>query len=379
MIALILFILSILAIAETYLFFPLRMNRAAKKYQGDWKEPVEYPSLALLVAAYNEEDVISQKIESMLTSDYPADKIHVIIGSDRSTDKTNDLVLEWSAKDSRVELVVFESRTGKPEIINQLVNACEADILILSDADTFFEPTTLTELVKPFSEDKIGGVQARFITSVESDNNVALQETLYNERELSIKKGESVEGAVIGAYGACYALRKKLYKPVPQGFLVDDFFIFMKILEAGYQTVLAEKAECLLEVSGASDIEFKRKTRIGTGNYQNFFALRKFFNPFYSKAASYYWSHKVLRWFTPLFLVLAFCSNWYLMELHPVFVSLLVTQIFAYVLALLDIPLRLLNVHLAPLRFISHFVSMNIALVLGFINYLKGNAKGTWK
>lgn len=371
--------LSLIAIAETYVFFPWRMMRKSNDFTERGEEPETWPSVALLVAAYNEEEVLEEKLKSMLASDYPADKMRIVVGSDRSSDGTDAIVKRFAEMDSRVHLHRFEERTGKPAIINQLVDDSAEEILVLSDADTFFEPHTLKALVRPFSDEKIGGVQARFISKADGENNVAKQELVYNDRELMLKRGESVDGAVIGAYGACYALRRAVYVPVPAGFLVDDFYIFMKVLEQGYQTVLSDAATCLLELSGASEVEFRRKTRIGKGNFQNFFSLKKFQNPFASKAAQFYWSHKVIRWFTPFLLLIAFFSNLALLGDDRLYVSLFATQCFGYALAILDIPLRWMNIHIAPIRFISHFLSMNIALFLGFLQYLQGKGDGTWK
>ncbi|TNE79456.1 MAG: glycosyltransferase [Bacteroidetes bacterium] len=370
---------SLLAIAETYAFFPWRMMRKSNDFTERGEDPEVWPEVALLLAAYNEEAVMEEKLKSMLNSDYPADKIRIVVGSDRSSDRTDEIVKQFAASDARVQLRRFEERTGKPAIINQLVSESQETILVLSDADTFFEPHTLKALVRPFSDAKVGGVQAKFISKADGENNVARQELVYNDRELMLKRGESVDGAVIGAYGACYALRRAVYVPVPAGFLVDDFYIFMKVLEQGYQTVLSDAATCLLELSGASEVEFKRKTRIGKGNFQNFFALKKFQNPFTGKVATYYWSHKVLRWFTPFLLLIAFFSNLALIGEDRLYVSLFATQCFGYALAILDIPLRWMNIHIAPIRFISHFLSMNIALFLGFLQYLQGKGNGTWK
>lgn len=374
----VLFWLALLLVFHTYVVYPEWMLRRARRYRSQKDDPKEWPRVVLLLAAYNEEDVIEKKIRTCLESDYPADKLSLVIGSDCSTDMTDKLIRRWSENDPRVVLHRFESRTGKPAIINTLVENSDADILILSDADTYFEKGMIKALIRFFNEEKVGGVQARFISEADPDKDVASQELGYNDRELKIKQGQSISGAVIGAYGACYALRRKLYRPVPKGFLVDDFYIFMKVLEQGYQTVYAEEAVCKLEVSGESKTEFKRKARIGMGNYQNFFALKSFWNPFSNVAAAYYWSHKVLRWFTPFFLVFLFFANGYLAYSEPFYEQIYIFQLAVYALWLLDSILKMAGIHIKPLRYLSHFFRMNLALLLGFYRYLKGGSKGTW-
>lgn len=373
-----LFWLALVLVLHTYVVYPEWMLRRGKKYQNIEQDPEEWPTVDLLLAAYNEEAVIDRKIQSCLESDYPKEKLRLWIGSDRSSDGTDEIVRNWSERDVRVQLVRFDSRTGKPEIINTLVQRSNAEILVPSDADTFFEPGMLKALVRRFNNAKVGGVQARFISEADPEKDVASQELGYNDRELRIKKGQSISGAVIGAYGACYALRRKVYVPVPKGFLVDDFFIFMKVLEQGYQTVYAEDAVCSLEVSGESKTEFKRKARIGMGNYQNFFALRAFWNPFSGIAAGYYWSHKVLRWFTPFLLLLLLPVNGWLACSSLFYQQIFVIQLSLYALWLIDSLLKPMEVHIKPLRYLSHFFRMNLALLLGFFRYLKGGSSGTW-
>lgn len=373
-----LFWLSLVLIFHTYVLYPEWMVRRAKSYKKESIEPNDWPTVDLLLAAYNEEACIERKIESCLASDYPAHKLRLLIGSDCSTDRTDELVRAWSEKDPRVQLVRFDSRTGKPQIINALVEQSEAEILVLSDADTFFEPAMLKNLLLPFTRQEVGGVQARFVSEADPNKDVANQELGYNQRELNIKKGQSLQGAVIGAYGACYALRRNLYQPVPKGFLVDDFYIFMKVLEQGSQTVYAEDAVCKLEVSGESKTEFRRKARIGMGNYQNLFALKAFWNPFASKASGYYWSHKVLRWLTPFFLLLVFIANAILSACSPFYEHVFTLQLTVYGLCLLDMLLNPMGIHVQVLRYLSHFVRMNVALLVGFFRYLKGGSTGTW-
>lgn len=378
MLAQIIFWLCMLLVAHTYVFYPLWMSRQSKKYKDFQGAPETWPQLDLLIAAYNEEEVIARKIETCLNTNYPADKVRIVIGSDRSSDQTDAIVKSFAEKDARVQLVRFEERTGKPQIINHLVANSDAEILVLSDADTFFEPEMLEALVRPFKEKKVGGVQARFISEANPGNDVATQELGYNDRELMIKKGQSVKGAVIGAYGACYALKRELYKPVPKGFLVDDFYLFMKVLEQGFHTVYAESAACKLEVSGESKTEFKRKARIGLGNFQNVFALKAFWNPFKNTAATYYWSHKMLRWLTPFLLILIAISNCLLAGSSGLYNFLFAGQILVYALWPLDSLLKELGIQIRVLRYLGHFLRMNLALLLGFVRFLKGNASGTW-
>ncbi len=372
------FFLSGFLIAHTYLFFPFLMKLLSKSPQ-EFTCPVPRLKVAILMAAYNEEQVIRKKMDSTLNTNYPMELLEIWVGSDCSTDKTDEILTEYSNQYSNVHFTRFHQRTGKPQIINHLQEKVQADILILTDADTIFNKDTIPELVRPFANPEIGGVQASFIFIITHSENkdVAHQEMTYNKIEIGIKKGESRLGSIIGAEGACYAIRKSLYVPTPNNFIVDDFFIFMNVLAKGFMTVVNEKALAIREISGDSKVEFKRKIRIGSGNFQNFFYFKKFWLPF-SITSWVYWSHKVLRWFTPFFLALFLLANIYLIKLNFFFVLTMSLQILIYASILLDYILGKLHLNFKILRFIKHFLFMNLALLLGFIKFVNGISRSSW-
>ena len=369
----------ILLIAHSYLFYPFWMKKRVQKKENTHQPNTHFPFVAVLIAAYNEEQIIEEKLSSTLNTAYPTEKLSIWVGSDKSSDGTDEIVRKMAKKFPNVHLVRFKERMGKPQIINYLVENCQADILILTDADTLFLSDTIPNLVKPFEGEEIGGVQAYFRSKTEEKVDVAKQELSYNLRELQIKIGQSKSGRVIGAHGACYAIRKSLHHPVPFGFSVDDFFIFMKILEQGKKTVVAQDAICHLEISGKGKEEFARKIRIGKGNYQNLFALSAFWNPFKNTASYYYWSHKVLRWLTPFFLIFVFLINLFLALTQTIFFWIFLLQVTVYLLATLDLLLKSKNIHFGFLRFASHFMLMNIALFIGFIRFIKADKNSIWK
>lgn len=375
---LIILVLCLLLLLHSYLLFPAWMMKVRKEPLSN-EFPSELPLVAVVVAAYNEEDVIARKIRSALNSDYPEDKIEVWVGSDGSDDSTNTIVDEFVKQDSRVKACYFEERAGKPAVLNKIIRQTDAGILILTDADTFFNPSTIPEVIKPFADPNIGGVQADIHTYVNKREEVGHQEKVYNDREFRIKKGESTYGAVIGAYGACYAVRHALYRPIPSGFYVDDFFIFMNILNAGYQTVFAPNAVCDMEVSGKSEVQFKRKVRISVGNFQNLFYFKSFINPFKGFPGVAFFSHKVIRWFGPFLMVILLAANAALVPYSPAFFWLMLGQIIFYAVGFLDLLLSKWSLNLKLIRYIRHFVLMNLALFVGFFRFLTFEGDGKWE
>lgn len=369
------FWLSTGLVCHSYVVFPAHMRRLSRKAKAAPELNV-YPALDIVLAAWNEEAVIEQKIRSSFDSNYPG-KIRVFVGTDACTDATDAIVQRLQLEFPGLEHRKFEQRTGKPAIINQLITEATADILVLTDADAFFYPDTLTALVAPFANSKVGGVQADVELIAESSNEVAHQEARYTYREMEIKAGEGQLGCIIGAFGAAYAIRRKLYRPVPHGFNVDDFFIFMEVLRQGYQTVYSSAARYRLLLSGDAEVQFRRKRRIGKGNFQNLYYFgRLLFRP--GALAYAFWSHKALRWLTPFLLLTAF-GGALLAADQTLYALIAATMLTLAAAALLD------HFLLAPqgwkfkgLRFIRHFLSMNLALLLGFFDLIRGNSQSHW-
>lgn len=375
-----LFVSASALIFHSYVLFPAQMLRLARQKQSPLPEPNNQPPwrVDVLMAAYNEAAVITAKVHSVLKSHYPAAQLRLLVGSDASTDGTDEL-LEELARQYPHQLVWhrFEARTGKPPIINQLAASSQADILIVTDADALFEPNTITELVKPFANKQIGGVQAHANIRITENDVVARQEASYTQREMEIKAGEGVLGAVIGGFGAAYALRRELFKPVPAGFVVDDFYTFADISQQGYQTAFSATAQTELQVSGDPKVQFRRKRRIGKGNFQNLWHFRTLLLPG-TKLSYVFWSHKALRWLSPLLIMLAFTAAWLGSTQYLWLQWAAWAMTLAIGTALMDLLLQPLGFSNRFMRFLSHFLLMNIALLLGLFDFLRGDRQVHW-
>jgi cellulose synthase/poly-beta-1,6-N-acetylglucosamine synthase-like glycosyltransferase len=213
-----------------------------------------------------------------------------------------------------------------------------------------------------------------------SKDGISMQESLFMFMELEIKQQEGIAwGTMIGAYGACYAIRSELFPQIPSNFLVEDFYITMKVLEQSKKTVLSPDSVVYLNVPNKPGEEFRRKVRIAKGNYQNMNVFWHLLWPPYTGLAFSYFSHKVLRWLGPFFIVLCFASSIALSIRSEFYLFLLVLQIGLFVLPFIDLFLRKFNKHMLILRFITHFISMNAALFVGFVQYLKGVNTNTWE
>ncbi|GAB3224159.1 glycosyltransferase [Hymenobacter seoulensis] len=377
---------SLLLVAHSYVLFPLLLARLARSRRQNphvyAPDSPELPAVDILLAVYNEELVLEQKIRSTFATSYPLEKLTFYIGSDNSTDRTNALIADLAAEFPGIRLRAFSERTGKPGIIEALSGESSAPVLVLTDANVFFQPDTLYHLVKHFRNPAIGQVGGNILNLDHRADGISGQEKAYLERENLIKYQEGVVwGAMIGAFGGCFAIRRACYQPAPASFIVDDFFVSMAVLQDGYQAINELEAVCQEDVSDKLPEEFRRKARISAGNFQNLVAFRRLLWPPWRGLSFAYWSHKVLRWLTPLLLVLMLLSNLVLVVRGAgwLYQVLLLGQVGVPLLLLLDGTLHRLGVHSRLLRFITHFYSMNAALLLGFWRFLTGVKTTVWE
>jgi cellulose synthase/poly-beta-1,6-N-acetylglucosamine synthase-like glycosyltransferase len=367
--------LCVLGILQTYLLYPAALILGGKSKR---ESPVLNTSLTIgvIIAAYNEENVIAQKIQSILDSDYPLEKVSIYIGSDASTDKTNELIASFQQNYPTIYLKVFQGRSGKAFIINQLAKECPDDIFILTDANVFFTQNTISNLVRHFSNPKTKQVCANIIKT--SDKNIQIQglEKKYLWLENTIKLKESnTWGFVIGAEGGCYAIRRENYSPVPKNFFMDDFYITMSVIKNKGEVLFDDQAIVYEDLPSESSEEFKRKIRISIGNYQNLFEFKSLLWPLWSPISFAFISHKILRWLTPFFLILIFIVSLLLVFYQDYFIYFSAAQATLFLTPLFIPVLKKVK----PILFIAHFYNMNLALLIGYFSYLKGVKSSVWQ
>ena len=378
----VIFWISLFLIFYSYLIFPVLLQWMARNKEFD-KEvllPEEFPFISVLISAFNEEYVIESKIESLLKSDYPPERMEILVGSDASTDATNQILKQLDEAHPMIQVRLFEKRTGKPGVVNQLAESARGEILVITDANVIVDTNTLSEIVKRFKPERVGLVDTRMINTMLKKDGISHQEKFYISREVKIKQHESLLwGSMMGPFGGCYAVRKSLYTPVPDYFLVDDFYINMSVLKQGYHCISNIDARVYEDGSNNLGEEFRRKKRISAGNYQN---LSEFGSLLFSRnpgVAFSFFSHKVLRWMVPFLVLITLSTSIYLSLQSPIYLLITLLQIAVIAIPLIDYLLRKINIHSIPLRFISHFVLMNLALLAGFFKYLGGIKNNVWQ
>jgi len=386
---------GILCFAHTYLFYPflLKVLSGSKPNNPDvFQSTEEFPRVSVLMSIYNEAGVIGSKINSLLQLDYPPEKLSIWIGSDCSSDATDEVLDSFIRNDARIHFFAFTQRRGKPPVINELAekailaspDASALHVFLITDANVILAPQTLKELVKHYKNERIAVVDAHMIhTGIKADG-ISQVEDRYISTEVQLKHREGIVwGKMIGPFGGCYAVRSDYFTPVPHNFLVDDFFITLKAIERGGWAISELKAICYEPVSHEIGVEYRRKARISSGNFQNMATFRRlWFPPWRSSLHFAFFSHKVLRWIGP-FLIIGAGLSCGLLALNPLNLfyrySFFVLTAFCTVLPVFDRVLARFGFHLRLLRSLRYFLLMNMALMEGFFKYLKGIKNNVWE
>jgi cellulose synthase/poly-beta-1,6-N-acetylglucosamine synthase-like glycosyltransferase len=379
---LILFSIASFLICYAYVVFPLILSRLSakrKKIPLMTEGNMGFEAVSILISAYNEESVIEEKLKSIVNLNYPKDKIEVLVGSDASDDATHEIVKMFEQKHSFIKLVVYNERRGKPSVINDLFALARHELVVLTDANVMFEKEVLTRLIKQFRNPKVGLVGANILNIGLKKDGISIQEKSYIERENLIKYREGkLWGTMMGPFGGCFAMRKKLFSPIPAGFLVDDFYLSMKVLEKKYHCINDLDAICYEDVSNDILQEYKRKARISAGNFQNLSAFRcLLFRPFTPEGFCFI-SHKFLRWITPFLILITVLSLLVLSFYDKIFLFLLIAELLLLFAPIFDSVLGKMGIHLRLLRFVAYFSYMNLALLKGFFRFVNGIKSGVW-
>ena len=373
-----LFAVSILAPFYTYGLYPVLLRILPKK---TFQKDASYePTVSILIAAYNEEKVIQEKIENLFQLEYPRDKLEIWIASDGSTDETVKLALEVG-KD-RIQVLDL-SRRGKVAALNAMLSRAKGEIVIFSDANTMFEEYAVKKLVRNFRDHRIGCVSGQLRYKVDyTSGEGARSETTYWKYENWVKGQESRLGRLSGANGAIYAIRKEYLKEIPPGIINDDFYVSTYILQQGHDVVLDEDAVAYEEPNEELGEQFKRHVRVGAGHYQ---AMRIFWRMLFPRKGSFvYVSHRVIKWLVPFFMISAFISNLILGQKEIGWFFLWICQVVGYSVMLLYGMMVKRNRKIIGRigKFISitfYFVSVNAALLCGFFKFIGNKQKGLWE
>ena len=370
---LLLLLLSLGALLYIYVGYPVLLQLIVwgRKPRRVRAANVE-PTLTFVISAYNEVAVIRRKLENTLALDYPKDRFQVVVISDRSDDGTDDIVREYAGRG--VSLARQEERLGKTAGLNRTVPGLTSDIVVFSDANAMYENDALRKLVRNFADPSVGCVtgEARYMKG--RHNAADRGERAYWDYEMRVKRLETAVGSMVGGDGAIYAIRRTLWKDIPDN-AINDFLNPLQIVEAGWRAVYEPEAVCYEETAGGTGREWRRRVRIVSRSWRAIFQAKGVLNPF--RVGLFAWcivSHKILRWFSGVFAAGALVGTIGLLA------GIVDVEHLPYLAVGIGAVLVLLSAPQARtfVGVISYFATINAASLAGVVRGTTGRVSGVW-
>ncbi|MBN1118018.1 MAG: glycosyltransferase [Bacteroidales bacterium] len=363
----------------TLLLFVLSLFYRKRKFT-EYTEN-EFPEVTLLIAVYNEKDILEEKIKNSFSLTYPKEKLKHLWITDGTTDGSTEILKSYS----QFEVLHTDQRKGKTAALNRAMNFVKTPYTVFTDANTMLKPNTIEQLVKHFQDKRVGCVAGeKKIISTAKDNAAGSGEGLYWNYESLLKKLEARVGSVLGAAGELYAIQTKLYEAPDEKFVLDDFIVSMNIAQKGYKIDYEAKACAIENASYNITEEMKRKVRIAAGGFQVLFSKFSLLNFTKHFMLSFqYLSHKVLRWFlVPFAFVFLFIINVLIVVQtgeFNLYAILFILQLIFYLVALLGgiYQKQILGFKVLFLPF--YICVMNYSIIKGFVRFLTGKQKAAWE
>jgi cellulose synthase/poly-beta-1,6-N-acetylglucosamine synthase-like glycosyltransferase len=360
-----------------YVGYPVLVYLSSMIFPKPVKSGEIEPSVTVLITAYNEENAIREKLENTLAIEYPREKFQIIVASDGSTDDTDDIVREFAERG--VKLVRKEGRAGKTATQNLAVEHATGDIILFSDATTAYQPNVFRTLLPYFADETVGCVAGRLIYVDDESTNVGKGAQSYWGYETFIKIAESRTCSLIGASGCLYAVRRSAYEPLyPEA--CSDFLICTSVFRKGLRSVFAPEAVCTEETNRDASHEINMRVRVISQTFTDLWRNRDMMNPFKSGFfAIELISHKLLRYAVPFILIAAYISSIFLAFQSPVYLLILALQTAFYSTAVLGWIVERTGRRSGILAMPLYFVLANLASVIAFYKFLKGEKYARWE
>lgn len=349
--------------------------RKDDRRQGEASDPNGLATVTVVIAAFNEQRHIQRRVDNLLALTYPSGRVQYLIGSDGSTDRTADILR--ACADPRIQAVIFDSNRGKASVLNELLSRATGEIVVFSDANTFFHPDALERLVGHFSDPGVGCVSGELRLISTGGNN---QDSLYWRVEQLLKFFESRIGGLLGANGAIYAIRRSLWRPLREDTICDDFCVAMSVAASGAKLVYEPAAWAEEDCPEAIDEEFHRRVRIGIGNFQALIRHPEYFMRTSWGTRLAYASHKVLRWVAPHLLLTALALSLVLSVQSAQWQWLAALQLLSIggAALLYGVSRRWLGMP-GVLKVVAFLYALNWAFLVASWRYVRGDYRGSWR
>lgn len=333
------------------------------------------PTVTVLVTVFNEQEKIRDRIHNIQSCDYHPGSIEILVASDGSTDGTDDLVTQLATEDPRIRLFRPVRRKGKTDTQNQAIATAVGEIIVFTDANTRFDPAFLRQITRNFANPGVGGVDGRLFFMIDNNDGVSKSQGFYWRQELMLRRLESCLGILAVASGACMAIRRSLFRNM-QMTVGEDCQVPLDLIDQGYSVVHDDNALAYDSMEQQMGKEFRTRVRMTVRNWQGTWSYPQLLNPLCSpKIAFSLWSHKVLRWLSPLFLI---C---WLIGSALMFVEGVHAGAFAY-LAIIFVFLAMLGftgVSFPGASLVSSFCLANCGFAVGLLKVIAGSKISSYR
>ncbi|HET7114085.1 MAG TPA: glycosyltransferase family 2 protein [Pyrinomonadaceae bacterium] len=371
------FWLSVAAIGYAYVGYPVLLILLSRIRPKPVKSGHWTPTVTVVIAAYNEERDLAAKLENTLALDYPASHLEIIVTSDCSSDRTDEIARSYASRGVRLHRQ--EERHGKTAAQNAAVTKARGEIIVFSDATTHYRPDVLRLMIPAFADKSVGCVTGRVIYQDEKDSSVGAGTQSYWNYEFFLKKHESAVCSLIGVCGCMYAVRASAYIPLYNE-ACSDFIIATTMVEQGLRAVYVPEAVCTEEPNRQAKKELAARVRIISQTFADLWRNRSVLNPFRSGFyAVQLWSHKLMRYLVPVFLIAIFFASAFLATRNAFYATVFVVQIAFYLAALASWGLERLGVTFSLLALPQYFVITNLASLIAFVKFLTGERYTRWE
>ncbi len=373
----IIFWTSVAALFYGYVGYPLLVYLLSLARPRKVVKGAITPLVTVLITAYNEERDLRAKLENTLLIDYPPEKLEILVASDCSIDRTDEIVKEYRTRG--VKLHRQTERLGKTSAQNAAVEKACGEIILFSDATTMYQPNVLTEMLPNFADESVGCVAGRLIYVDDSKSNVGRGAQSYWNYETFLKKSESLACSLIGASGCLYAVRKSAYRPMyPEA--CSDFLICTVIYQQNLRSIYEPNAVCTEETNRRTDQEFQMRVRVISQTFTDLWRNRRMLNPFRSGFfAVQLVSHKVLRYAVPIFLVALFIASATLAFRSNAYAIIFILQAIFYLTAAAGRLFEKTGKSLGVFAIPHYFVLTNAASFVAFYKFLSGERYARWE
>jgi len=376
-IAEIIFWASAAALVYTYIGYPLLIALISTLRPRRVKRSDFTPSLTIIITAYNEERALGAKLANTIVLDYPRDLLEIIVASDCSNDRTDEIAKTFGRQG--VVLHRQPRRLGKTAAQNAAFEKARGEIIVFSDATSLYQPDALQKIVRNFADQTVGCVGGRLIYVDPGDTHIGRGAKSYWGYETFLKRHESAACSLIGVSGCLYAVRKSAYTPLYNE-ACSDFIIATKMVEQGLRAIYEPEAVCTEETNQRQDNELRMRVRVIAQTFTDLWRHRAMLNPFHSGLYGIQLlSHKLMRYCVPFFLIALFGASAVLAPDSPAHRAFFFAQSLGYLCGTLSWLLENFGVRSRVLALPHYFVLANVASVIAMFQFLRGERYARWE